>query len=365
MEALDEKLSFKNFIVAFEGLLGMDVELKGVDAQGKSQEVIALEQDVDKFADFMLQVQLPPNPLRGLNNSLSDSAKIGQAFFDGPRRSDGLDRDYDSNGPETDGKTCQECHTHDPSKGFYGTNGKVGSGGEILILKVPHFRNLYQKVGMFGLPDREGFLPSYTAEHQGDQIRGFGFLHDGATDSLFNFLSGGVFDNGNQTCAQTRGGVPNWAGCDFNDGQQVGIPNDTVRQGLVDYMLEFDTDLAPIVGQQITLTSGSTHAMKQRLGLLERRAKTPFTSKILGGNVTECDLVAQGKVNGEARGYLLDPSTNRYVSDRADEAELTPAQIRTLSAAGNNALTFTCTPPGSGVRIALDNDLDGTLNGDS
>jgi hypothetical protein len=28
------------------------------------------------------------------------------------------------------------------------------------------------------------------------------------------------------------------------------------------------------------------------VSLLERRAGTPFTSRLLGGNVTECDLVA-------------------------------------------------------------------------
>ncbi len=364
MEALDEKHSFKNFIVAFEGLLGLDVELESVQSTSKARVVIELENDVDKFADFMLQVQLPPNPLRGLDNQLSPSAQLGESFFDGRRRSDGLDRDYASNGPQADGKTCEDCHTHDPSKGFFGTDGKVGSGGEILILKVPHFRNLYQKLGMFGLPDREGFLPSFTARHQGDQIRGFGFLHDGATDTLFNFLSGGVFDDGYKTCAQTRGGVPLWSGCDFNDGQNVGIPNDSVRKGLVDFMLEFDSDLAPIVGQQITLSQTSSEDMKARVVLLEGRAATPFSSKILGGDVTECDLVVRGRVGGEKRGYLFDRHRNLYISDRSAEPPLTVAQMSVLSEVDQNYLTFTCVPPGSGVRMGLDRDLDGVLNRD-
>ncbi|MGI9283206.1 MAG: hypothetical protein ACR2PX_26745 [Endozoicomonas sp.] len=77
-----------------------------------------------------------------------------------------------------DGKTCEGCHTLDPAKGFYGSDGKAAHGGEILVTKVPSFRNLYQKIGMFGLPDRQGFMISPTRAHQGDQIRGFGFLHD-------------------------------------------------------------------------------------------------------------------------------------------------------------------------------------------
>jgi hypothetical protein len=32
--------------------------------------------------------------------------------------------------------------------------------------------------------------------------------------------------------------------------------------------------------------------------------------------------------------------------------------------ASSDALTFTCTPPGSGVRIGLDRDMDGFMDGD-
>ena len=359
MESLDERLSFKNFIVAFEGLLGMEVELDNVNAANKPSKTVALENDIDKFADFMLAVQLPPNPIRPLDNSHSASAQIGDAFFDGARRSDGTAVDYNFNGPEDDGVNCEGCHTHDPSKGFYGTDGKASSGGEFLILKPPHFRNLYQRIGMFGLPNRGGFLPSITQEHQGEQIRGFGFLHDGATDSLFNFLSGGVFDNGQRNCAQD--GYPDWAGCDTNEGN-IGIPNDTVRQGLVDYMLEFDSDLAPVVGQQITLYPGATNAMRNRLAFLETRSGTAFVSKVMGGNVTECDLVARGVVAGNQRGYLYSPADNKYIPDDAGADAIAASAIRTLAQAANNALTFTCVPPGSGERIALDRDQDGIYN---
>ncbi|MGI9274736.1 MAG: YncE family protein [Endozoicomonas sp.] len=364
MEALDERLSFKNFIVAFEGLMGLDVELKSVDESSKPVETVALEQDMDKFADFMLQVQLPPNPIRKLNNGLSSSAQVGRAFFAGPRRSDGLERDdFFPPASREDGKTCEGCHTHDPSKGFYGSDGKAAHGGEILITKVPSFRNLYQKIGMFGLPDRNGFQISPTRQHQGDQVRGFGFLHDGATDQLFQFLQGGVFDDGTTGCPP--GMSADLHGCTFNDQSGVvGIPDDQTRQGLVDYLMEFDSDLAPIVGQQITLYNGSTRGMRNRLKLLENRSGKAFVSKILGGNVTECDLVARGVVNGEQRGYLYEPSSGTYYTDKSNEAAVSKAAIRQLAESGSNALTFTCTPPGSGERIALDRDLDGVYNGD-
>lgn len=358
-QTLDEKTSFKNFIVAFEGLLGLDVDLpKTVEATNKSAKVIELEQNIEKFSDFMLRVALPPNPIRQLDNRLSASAQIGENFFHGERRSDGLAEDTLVNGDSSDGVNCEGCHGVDHAQGFYGSRGEVAHGGEIQILKVPQLRNLYTRVGMFGLPDREGFLPSHTKEHQGDQIRGFGFLHDGATDQLVNFLRGGVFDNGETDCPE---GANDRHGCLFNFGQ-VGIPDEETRHGLVDYLMEFDNDLAPIVGQQITLTSNSSNAVEQRISLFEQRAKTPFTSKLLGGNVQECELIATGVINDKKRGYFFDVDKNLFRSDISTEPFIKLANLIALAQQANNSLTFTCTVPGKGWQASIDFDLDGYLN---
>src|SRR6185369_8549623 len=56
VNATDANLSFNNFIVAFEGLIG--------GAQPSPAEM-------QKFTDFQLQVLLPPNPVRRLNNTLT------------------------------------------------------------------------------------------------------------------------------------------------------------------------------------------------------------------------------------------------------------------------------------------------------
>ena len=68
------------------------------------------------------------------------------------------------------------------------------------MLKIPHLRNLYQKVGMFGMETVPFFNPGNNGP-QGDQIRGFGFLHDGSVDTLFRFHNATVF---NQTAPSTR-----------------------------------------------------------------------------------------------------------------------------------------------------------------
>ena len=61
--------------------------------------------------------------------------------------------------------TCEGCHALDPSQGFFGTNGNASFELEQQTMKIPHMRNLYQKVGMFGLAsDPSFFLP-------GDNVR--------------------------------------------------------------------------------------------------------------------------------------------------------------------------------------------------
>src|SRR5262245_63300915 len=109
---------------------------------------------------------------------------------------------------------------------------------------------------MFGLPGE--------AAH-GDQIRGFGVLHDGSVDTLKNFHEAPVFQL-----------------------------NNLQEQQLEQFMLVFPTDLAPIVGQQATLTSTNGSAVNPRIDLFETRAGTAFGSLMLGGAVTECDVVVKG-----------------------------------------------------------------------
>ena len=327
----DSRLSFMNFIVAFEGLLG----------SGDPPTDRTLQSDMEKFTDFMLQVVLPPNPIRRLDNKLSASQQRGRDFFMGPRRSDGFATDFGGGGEQL-GFTCEECHRLDPAQGFYGTGGDAAFEGETQIMKTAHLRNMYQKVGMFGLPNRPGFN-RLDSSHLGDQVRGVGILHDGATDTIFSFLQGSVFNN--------QGDVG------FNGGQRQ-------RRDVEQYMFAFESDLAPIVGQQITLSASSTAAMKARLNLLEQRSASPFTSKILGGPVTECELIAKGVVGGAERGYLFRPNRRDYRSDRASEAPVSAGRMRALARQAGHFLTFTCVPPGSGVRMALDRDEDGVFDRD-
>ncbi|NBD07948.1 hypothetical protein FOF48_02495 [Corallococcus sp. Z5C101001] len=321
--AYDEALSFKNFIVAFQGLLG--------------RATLPTEAEMNRFTSFQLQVQLPPNPIRNLDNSLTSTQAAGRDFFFGSRRVDGL-----AIGTNT-GFSCNGCHAIDAAQGFFGTDGHSSFEGISQIMKIPHVRNMYTKVGMFGFPDNS-FFQHPESGPTGDQIRGFGFTHDGAVDTLFRFFSAIVFSN-------TSIGGP-----------LVGFRNDTDRRGVEAYMMAVDSDLAPIVGQQVTLTSTNGAAVGPRIDLLVARAKAPFVSKLLGGSTYEADLVAKAAIGTRVKGFLFDRVAGTWKPDDGT-ANITPQALRALANTLGQEVTFTAVPPGSGTRIALDRNLDGRLDG--
>jgi DNA-binding beta-propeller fold protein YncE len=314
--AFDEVVSFNNFNEAFPGLLGRDGELPPADMQ--------------KFTDFALQITLPPNPIRPLDNSLTPSQQAGFAFFVGPRRSDGLQNDI---GSLRLGFTCEGCHTLNPANFEFGTGGRASFENEVQIVKIPHLRNLYQKVGMFGVIDI-AIADPLDQPFQGDQIRGFGFLHDGSVDTLFDFFHGRVFAN------------------DSFGGPNVGFQNDQQRRDVEQFMLAFDSNLAPIVGQQITRTGANGAVVDPRIDLLLARAAAG-----------ECDVVVKGVLGGVARGWYR-RADGLFAGDRAGDAPLADAALRAQAATAGQERTYTCTPPGAGVRAGVDRDQDGFLDRD-
>jgi YVTN family beta-propeller protein len=295
----NEDLSFRNFIVAFQGLVGKETTISAPQMQ--------------QFSDFILQVFVPPNPIRPFDNVLTGSALAGetkyfacvpaQCAFNGAGTSDTVE-------------DCDGCHELKPQLGFFGTAGQQTFEGEPQNAKVPHTRNMYQKIGMFSVA--------------GDQVRGFGFLHDGAVDTLKTFHQAGVF---NLTAQE--------------------------EADLEQFNLQFPSDLAPIVGQQVTLTSTNSGVVNPRIDQMITRASTTYASWMLGGSVPECDVVVKGSVAGIRRGWVRESGG----SFRDDHNTLwTDANVRAL-AATEGPLTYTCAPPGSGRRMGIDQDLDGTLDG--
>ena len=301
-----ETQAFNAFNVAFPGLVGRD----------EGQLATA---DMDAFTTFALRLTYPPNPIRALDNSLTPQEQAGSDLYSG-RITDIV-------------ATCNGCHVLDRGPGFFGTSGGSTFESETMEFKVPHLRNAYQKVGMFGMMP-SSFFPSAPGTPMGPQVRGTGFLHDGSVATVFDFLSADVFD-------QIQPPI-----------QNVGL-SDTEQRDLEAFIMAFDSDLAPIVGQQVTLTDTNLTDVEARIDLLIAEGSTQFTET----NQLHCELVVKGVISGERRSWLK-VGGDSYVSDKQTETNWTKADLLAAATVPGQALTWTCMPPGSGFRMGIDRDRD-------
>ena len=149
---------------------------------------------------------------------------------------------------------------------------------------------------MFGNPQTT-FFGQPDSGPMGDQIRGFGYTGDGSADTVFRFLTAVV----------------------FNPTSNSGFPQqnpDATRRDVEQFLLAFDSDLAPITGQQVTLTSTNSAAANPRIDLLLQRAATPFTSKSLENVTNECDVIATFIRNGAQQTLLYDPKLRTFTDGR-------------------------------------------------
>ncbi len=280
--ALDEDAAFKKFNPAFVNLLGRPAQLTAPKMQA--------------FTDFVLTLEYPPNPIKALNNSSTSAQLAGATFFSNTVVDGGA-------------LTCVSCHALP-----FGGGGNSSFEGEPQEFKIAHLRNGYAKVGMFPVA--------------GNQVRGFGFLHDGAVPTIATFLTAPVF-----TFA-------------------AGAAGTTQRANLEQSSLATDTGLRPIVGQQVSATP-TTFA--------DANVITRIQLLIDRDNANDCELVVKGVAAGIARGYLFVGSDN-FQPDRASDALINKTTLRNQAAAAGQELTYTCVPPGSGTRSALDRDEDGRFD---
>ncbi len=283
-DPLSAAQAFTKFNPAFVGLLGAPAELSAADMQS--------------FTDFILSVQYPPNPIRGLDNAGTADEIAGETLF----------RTFPSLGGAT---PCNDCHALP-----LGTAGLSFPDAEPSDFKIAHLRNIYQKVGMFGVGPLMPFgVPS--TPFLGDQVRGFGLLHDGAIASLTDFVAATVFSLNAAEEAQVHA-----------------------------FVMALSTRLASVVGQQVSATPQSVTdpATLARRDLLLARA-----------DAGDCDVVVKFVLAGEARGAFY--AGGFVVTDRAQIFPV--AQAWADAGTPGQEAVWTCVPPGAGVRMGIDRDSDG------
>ena len=288
----DEVAAFNAFNGAFPGLLGRSAVLSSADMQ--------------KFTDFVLQIKTPPPPIRNLDNSLTPQQQAGRNLFFG-RVTDSV-------------FSCEGCHRLDPAQGFFGTDGQGTFEAETQTMKVAHMRNVYTKVGMFGMSPSQFVAGPF--DHRGPQIRGYGLLHDGSVDGSFRFFAANVF-----------------------------TVDDQEQRNLEAFTLAFPAETHPIVGQQVTLGPASALEVDDRIDLLLARAA-----------FGECDVIAKAVVANYQRGAVRLPSGN-FQADREGEV-ISAADVRALANTPGQEVTFSCVPPGDGERLGIDRDGDGHYDTD-
>ena len=301
-----EKAAFKEFRGAFTELLGRAEQ--------------PTEEQMNKFADFVLQLRYPPNPNRNLDDTLTAKAAAGAEVYFNERTTG-----FKSKG-DIAKQTCNHCHEVDMDIERFGTNTLMSFEGteNPQDFKVPHLRNVYSRIGMFGQKFRDR---TATSKHMGDQVTGYGLSHDGAVDTMETFLTVSVFH------------------VDLED-----VP------GVFEFVTQVPTGLAPIVGQQVTINA----EQQSDQGLIDLMISQALAHTQTGGpNKQQCDLVVHGVVDGENSAWLMQNS-GEFMSD---DGEFSSDQaLRALAMDNGNSLTYLCAPPGSGMRVALDRDEDGTLN---
>jgi WD40 repeat protein len=280
-----ESGAFKQFNPAFVGLVGRSEQLTDSELQA--------------FTDFALQIISPPNPVRNLDNSLTPNQQAGSDIY----FADVTDG----------GRTCNGCHLVDSSQNAFGTGGLSTEEGALISqeFKVAHLRNMYQKVGMFGTSFDSPDLVSYGG---GPQIKGFGFVHDGSMDTLDNFLGATVFNFVDPV----------------NDPRLVG-----------EFNMVMESNLKPIVGQQVSLTQSNPAVANPRIDLLITR-----------GLAGDCDLIiwSSTESNGVVSGRLL--ASGDFKTSLPGGYVLTDAFIRNRVATFGEPVTYTCAAPGNGVRLS-------------
>ncbi len=285
-----DRTNFLHFNGAFDSLLGGSV-LPAADMQA--------------YRTYINTIVFQPNPNQNLDRSMPTS------FRNGNPASGLVTFTTQTYQPLL---TCNTCHSLPTGSGLAIVDAEALQ--ESQHFKIPHLRNVYQKANFNHSPGAVS-------------IGGYGFVHDGIDDTLFNFLTRPVFG--------------------------VFANNTTIKNNLEAFVLCFDTGTAPAVGYTRTVTASNVNVSVVRgdWTLLERQAAS-----------NSVQVIVKGTIDGRVHGLLYDRLGNTYFPDSTNMPAMTRAQLEAKISAGDT-LTVMGVPPGTGRRMGIDRNLDGVLDGDT
>ncbi len=147
--------------------------------------------DMQAFTDFALQLTLPPNPMRALDNSLTPISRPGTTSSSGSRRADGI---VVRQRPRLQLQRLPRARSRARA-----SSAPTATRASRTRSRSSRSRTCATctKRSACSACRRCSFLNAGDNGNKGDQIRGFGFLHDGSIDTVFRFLQATVFNNAN------------------------------------------------------------------------------------------------------------------------------------------------------------------------
>ncbi|MCH2169790.1 Ig-like domain-containing protein [Myxococcota bacterium] len=295
-----DRINFQDFNGAFPGLM-------------MRSSTIA-DADMIAFGQFIGQLSYPPNPNRGLDDSLQPM-DIGGGVMGNASAGK---QDY-LNSPRDNGRfTCNDCHLLPTGTNKRFINGIADQGHQ--AMKVAQLRNMYEKTGMTLHPEPEVEVPATTRS-------GFGFAHSGEINDLDTFLRNPVFN--------------------FVSTGSIQALNDNIA-----FMFQFPTSQHAGVGHAVLFdgSNNSEAGVVADLGVL-------LASLNAGG----IELVVRHSVDGVRRSSLCTAVSASEAScqpDRAGEAPALASSLR-MGAQSGAEVTFMAVPIAAGGRMGLDRDGDG------
>ncbi len=302
-----------DFNAAFAGLIG-------------GQELNAV--DLAEFVAYIFTLAYPPNPEQALDREYSAQGKSGFSCFTDPT-TPAHDITLDNAGTVTQ-FTCGRCHG---MAGAAGTNNQINN--DVANNPNPH--------------DVDGFPATQPLDEDATQLRGlFDKKSDVANVGGFQFPVSG-FGFGSKSLTNTVE--------EFVDLGVFSLLSPAQRNEIKQFLREFDSGLARTTARTMALNS-------RTLG----NGTFTVTDLENGAAANNNDLIVRGWfLNGGVPtpiGLLFDPVSGNYVTDTVT---IPPMPLATLVGAVQNGIAelyFIGVPVASGIRLALDREMDALLDGD-
>ncbi len=285
----------------------------------------------DKLVRYVHTLSYRPNHMQNKDRSLTSTASRGLELFN----TFGIFQLSDRQGNKRF-TTCNECHS---LNGFSGTNNQIGNedNNSVVAETAAQLRGLQTKASDLWTNSADwsftGFTdPEVISRFSVQPVTGFGYGSLGNLDTVFEFLD-------------------------------VIFPIDPADAvDLAEFVSQLDPGTAPAIGFATTVKAGTAQ------NALRSPVNTYLIPEALAFHI---DLVARGWMRNPAAAtakstrlkLLFNTQTGKFDSDTPGFGPYSLIQLFGQIARGAGTLTFLGVPPGAGIRLGLDGDLDGEIDG--